>query len=72
MEHREVLNNRLFFRKFIEYIAEKPEKITSPGDLTIRAKNYLAHYNMTNNEAYVQDIDDESDDGGRHEAWWNE
>ena len=71
MEHREILNNRLFFRKFIDYVAEKPDQITSPGDLTVRAKNYLAHYNITN-QAYVQDIDDESDDdeaGEKAESW---
>eukprot|EP01087_Luapelamoeba_hula_P001433 TRINITY_DN1114_c0_g1_i4.p2 TRINITY_DN1114_c0_g1~~TRINITY_DN1114_c0_g1_i4.p2 ORF type:complete len:377 (+),score=97.26 TRINITY_DN1114_c0_g1_i4:2018-3148(+) len=63
VEHREILNNRLFFRKLIDYIAEKPDQVKSPGELTIRAKRYLDHYGIqSGNQDFVRDIDDESDD----------
>jgi hypothetical protein len=42
VEHREILNNRLFFKKLIEYICDKPKKIKSPAQLTVRGKKYLS------------------------------
>ncbi len=57
VEHREILNNRLFFKKLIEYVGDKPPKITSPANLTIRGKNYIQKY--THN--VLEDIDDTSD-----------
>lgn len=38
VEHREILNNRLFFKKLIEFIGDKPPSITSPVHLTVRGK----------------------------------
>jgi hypothetical protein len=58
VEHREILNNRLFFKKLIEYIGEKPQKITSPNNLTIRGKKYLAQYKSD----VIDDIADDKED----------
>jgi hypothetical protein len=38
VEHREILNNRLFFKKLIEFIGDKPPTISSPVHLTVRGK----------------------------------
>lgn len=38
VEHREILNNRLFFKKLIEYIGDKPPSVASPIHITMRGK----------------------------------
>jgi hypothetical protein len=66
VEHREILNNRLFFKKLIEYICDKPKKIKSPAQLTVRGKKYLKKHGQDDE---VDDIagdhsDEDEDESG--------
>lgn len=55
VEHREILNNRLFFKKLIEFIGDKPPTIKSPIHLTVRGKNYMRKYAKD----VLEDVDDD-------------
>jgi len=63
VEHREMLSNRLFFRKLIEYVAEKPDSISSPKQLTQNHKTYMNTLSGKKDQVYLDDIadDDETD-----------
>jgi len=67
VEHREILSNRLFFKKLIEYVCDKPKAIKSPAQITVRGKKYLEKYHDERVEDIADDHSEEDmyEDGSR-------